>query len=118
MALFSRKNDKETAVAAAPKKSAAVSGASIAHRVLIAPRITEKATNNAANNVYTFNVALKATKTEVSKAIKELYKVVPRKVRIVNTRGKSVTFKGKQGKTAAMKKAYVYLAKGETIELV
>src|SRR3989344_1916490 len=111
MALFSRKpkKEEETPKAVAKESKVAPVSTNFAHRVLISPRITEKATNVNEGNVYTFDVAKRANKTQIEKAIEELYKVRPRKVRIVNILGKKVTHKGKRGNTAAFKKAYVYL---------
>lgn len=89
-----------------------------AEEIIIRPRITEKASLTAETmNSYVFEVAKTATKTNIAKVIKELYKVTPVKVNIVNQAGKKVVSKGKVGKTASMKKAYVYLKKGEKIEI-
>jgi len=51
--------------------------------ILLRPRITEKATFLTEANVHTFEVAPKATKTQVAEAIKVFYKVNPTKIRIV-----------------------------------
>lgn len=85
--------------------------------MLIRPRVTEKAANLSSQNVYTFDVHTSATKKEIQKAISILYGVNPRKVRMVTVHARSVFVRGKRGKTAGGKKAYVYLAKGETISL-
>ncbi len=86
--------------------------------IIIKPRITEKsAALNEASNVYTFEVSQSATKTTVKRAIKELYKVNPAKVNIVNMIAKKVFVRGKKGSTKKIIKAYVYLNKGDKIEL-
>lgn len=88
--------------------------------VIINPRVTEKAVRQNDNNVYTFVVRRDATKFTVADAVKSLFKVTPVKVNIVNktprqfmsrSKGRTVTQKG-------MKKAYVYLKKGDRIEIV
>lgn len=88
--------------------------------VIVKPRITEKAVGMGEKNVYTFIVRKDATKFDVRDAVKEFFGVTPIKVNIVNksprqyqsrTRGRKVTEKG-------MKKAYVYLKEGDSIELV
>ncbi len=82
------------------------------------PRVTEKASFASEQNVYTFNVEKNANKTEVSKAIKALYKVTPVKVNIVNFPKKNTNLRGKPGSHGGGKKAMVYLKKGDKIELV
>lgn len=82
------------------------------------PRITEKAAMLAAQNVYTFDVAPNATKSEVIKAIKMLYKFTPVKVNIATIRPKKVVVRGRIGTKAGGKKAVVYLKKGDTIQFV
>jgi large subunit ribosomal protein L23 len=85
--------------------------------VLKHPRITEKATFvSEENNVYTFDVAVRANKAEIIKSVKDIYGVVPVKVNIVSIPGKRVFLRGKSGKKAAGKKAYVYLKDGDKIE--
>lgn len=89
-------------------------------KVLLSPRITEKGAYLAENSVYIFNVAMDANKKEIAAAVKDIFKVTPRFVRIAAIPRKVVMTRGtnRKGKTSAGKKAYVYLKKGETIELV
>jgi len=82
------------------------------------PRVTEKSSTVAEQNVYTFNVAPSANKTEVKKAIFALYKVKPTKVNILPVPQKSVMSKGKMGVKSGGKKAVVYLKKGDKIEFI
>jgi large subunit ribosomal protein L23 len=88
--------------------------------ILIKPRITEKGAYLAERGVYVFDVAMDANKHQIALAIRDIYKVTPRLVRIAAVPRKAVQTRGanRWGKTAAGKKAYVYLKKGETIELV
>jgi large subunit ribosomal protein L23 len=90
---------------------------SLAH-VIIAPRITEKATFSADKNVYVFDVGTKATKHDILKAVKELYNVVPLKIAVVTIPAKKVLVRGKKGVAKGGKKAYVYLDKKDKIEIV
>ena len=53
-----------------------------AHDIIIAPVITEKSNMDMAEGKYTFRVAKNASKTEVKKAVEELFNV---KVVAVNT---------------------------------
>lgn len=102
-------------IASTTKTVAAVS--SNVAGVLVRPRVTEKAANMTAVGVYTFDVRKEATKREVILAVKALYKVTPVKVNMVNTPAKRVKMRRKRGfgKTAATRKALVFLKKGETI---
>lgn len=81
------------------------------------PHVTEKASAAAAANVYTFDVSPRATKNEIKKAIKAMYKVTPVKVNMVTIRAKAVTVRGKQGMKSGGKKAMVYLKEGDKIEI-
>lgn len=85
---------------------------------IISPRITEKAAISAGSNAYIFNVKTSATKAQIAKAVEAIYKAVPTKVTIVRFRGKKVFARGKWGQTAGGKKAYVFLKKGETIQVM
>jgi large subunit ribosomal protein L23 len=80
--------------------------------------VTEKAGILNESNAYAFEVAKNATKNSVSKEVVKLYKVTPVKVNIINVKPKKVTARGKVGKTNSMKKAYVFLKKGDTINIV
>jgi large subunit ribosomal protein L23 len=122
MALFSSKKEKkEDKKAAAPvaDSSKAVSVKSDLAHVLRHARITEKATMHSQDSVYTFNVSESANKRDIMAAIRKLYEVTPRKVRIVPVPSKTKRSMrtGKVGMKKGGKKAYVYLKKGETINI-
>lgn len=85
---------------------------------ILRPRITEKAgIANETLNVYTFEVAKTSTKDSVAREIKALYKVTPTKVRMINLPERRVFVRGKKGMQSAVKKALVYLKKGDKINL-
>ncbi len=86
--------------------------------VIKKPRITEKATIGAENGQYIFEVTQDSNKASVAKAIEQMYKVVPVKVNIVRTPAKKVFVRGKVGTKQAVKKAIVFLKKGDKIELI
>lgn len=122
MALFGKKQKEDKKDAVAPVeavKSAAVSIPSDSAHVLLNPRITEKATMHSADSVYTFHVAESANKYQIAQAVRELYKVTPRMVRVVRipSKIKRNMRTGKEGVKKGGKKAYVYLKKGETITM-
>jgi large subunit ribosomal protein L23 len=86
--------------------------------ILIRPRITEKATFLAESSVYSFEVPQKSTKSEIEKAFVEKYKTQPTKVTTVRIPAKKVFVRGRAGVKSGYKKAYVYLKKGEKIEII
>jgi large subunit ribosomal protein L23 len=90
----------------------------LAHEVIRAPWLSEKALFATEKGVYTFAVAPRATKAEIAGAIKEIYKVEPRAVRVVNLPGKQKALRTRRGvgTRAARTKAYVYLNAGDTIQ--
>ena len=69
--------------------------------------------------VYTFDIARSATTRHVMQAVRVLYKVTPRSVRIVTipSKARRNARTGKIGMTGGGKKAYVYLKKSETITI-
>lgn len=91
---------------------------SITSDIILRPRITEKSgVMGESQNIYTFEVAQNATKDTVARAIKALYKVTPTKVRVINLPAKKVFVRGQKGTQSAVKKALVYLKKGDKIDL-
>ena len=88
-----------------------------AYRVLVRAMITEKATEIGQFNQYVFEVYRDANKYEIKKAIKSVYGVTPIKVNIMNAKGKEVKWGRTTGKTAASKKAIVFLNKNDKIEI-
>ncbi len=87
-------------------------------RVIVGPRVTEKAAHLAGDNAYTFNVLRDATKREIAQAIQAIYNVVPLKVTTAAISSKPIVRAGRYGDTKPGKKAVVFLAKGTTIEFV
>ena len=124
MALFgkNKKTEETKPVAAVPATEQATSTTNVsgnfAH-VLKNPRITEKATMHQSVGVYTFDVAERATKQDIAAAVRQTYKVTPRKVRIVVVPSKTTRSMktGRTGVKSGGKKAYVYLKSGETITI-
>ena len=90
---------------------------SLATRVLVRPRITEKAYAVNALDQYVFQVTMAATKTEVKRAVEEAYGVSVVSVNMVRLQGKKKNYGRTAGKRSAVKKALVRIKKGETIQL-
>lgn len=85
--------------------------------VIIKPVISETSMDNAQVKKYTFKVATNANKTEVKKAVEEIFGVQVEKVNIMNVQGKVKRMGKYVGRTAATKKAIVTLTeKSKEIE--
>jgi large subunit ribosomal protein L23 len=122
MALFGKKKVSEEATPVAPKaekKPTLVLPKNVGS-VILKPRITEKAALLGERNVYAFEVKKGATKFEIRDAVKSLYKVTPVSVHIVNKqpRHSMSRSRGRDMMEPGLRKAYVYLKKGDRIELV
>lgn len=57
-------------------------------QVIKKPVITEKSMRNVAQNQYTFEVAKKATKKDIARAVEALFRVEVWDVKVMNRRGK------------------------------
>lgn len=87
--------------------------------VIKKPRITEKAgIKSESQNVYTFEVTKDATKKTIAKSIQDIYKVTPIKINITKLPAKNVLKRGKKGQEQAIKKALVFLKKGDKIAFI
>lgn len=87
------------------------------HDVIIRPLVTEKTTQLAEAHKYTFEVKQGVNKIEVKQAIEELFKVNVTKVNIINVRKKERKVGKYAGFRAAVKKAVVTLAEGQTLDV-
>jgi len=93
-----------------------------AHEVLLRPVVSEKSTELAAHNKYTFGVSMRANKVEIRRAVEDRYRVRVANVRTITMppQQKGAGFiainKRRRGPTSAWKKAVVTLVPGERIE--
>ncbi len=86
------------------------------------PVVTEKVAGLSEKGVYAFFVRRASTKHSVADAVEALYGVRPMRVRIAKSPAKRrrLRVRGRErgyGYTAERKKAYVFLKKGDTIQL-
>lgn len=81
------------------------------------PIITEKATLASESGAMVFEVAIDATKPEIKQAIESLFNVKVKAVNTTVTKGKVKRFRGRPGKRRDVKKAYVTLVEGNTIDV-
>ncbi|HEY1927706.1 MAG TPA: 50S ribosomal protein L23 [Caulobacteraceae bacterium] len=84
---------------------------------ILAPLITEKATQLSDQNKLVFKVALDATKEEIAQAVEELFKVNVVKVNTLIQKGKTKRFRGRPGRRSDIKKAIVTLREGQSIDI-
>jgi large subunit ribosomal protein L23 len=81
------------------------------------PIITEKATMASEAGAVVFEVAMEATKPQIKEAVETLFNVKVAAVNTVLTKGKTKRFKGRPGRRRDVKKAYVTLVEGNTIDV-
>ncbi len=86
--------------------------------VIRAPLVNEKSTLLSEQNKVCFRVDSDATKTDVKKAVEEVFKVKVKAVNVINTMGKIKRFKGIVGKRSGFKKAIVTLEAGQKIDVM
>jgi len=104
--------DQPTPVKAKEKRTA------LTFSVLKSPQITEKATELAKDNQYTFKVLLDSNKTEVKKELEELYGVDVVGVKIVKSPKKQRKVGRISGWRKGYKKAIVRIKEGQKIEVL
>ncbi len=85
--------------------------------IIRSPVITEKATMLSEKGYTVFRVAIDATKPEIKAAVEGLFGVKVTGVNTLVVKGKTKRFKGRPGQRVDVKKAYVKLAEGQTIDL-
>lgn len=89
----------------------------IAYRVLLRPRMTEKAHMTIAAGKYVFHVASSATKRLVKESVERVYGVSVTSVNMLRIPKKRRVFGRTVGWKSPVKKAIVTLKKGESIDL-
>ncbi|MBS0558487.1 MAG: 50S ribosomal protein L23 [Proteobacteria bacterium] len=80
------------------------------------PVITEKATGLSEKGQFVFRVSISATKPEIKAAIEGLFGVSVVAVNTLVQKGKTKRFKGRPGRRSDVKKAFVTLASGQSID--
>ena len=85
--------------------------------IILGPVITEKSMIGGQNNVYSFKVDKKATKTQIKREIESHFGVKVLKINTLNTKPKQRRVGRYTGTTKTYKKAIVTLAQGNSIEM-
>lgn len=87
------------------------------HDIIVRPVLTEKSYDGIAEKRYVFEVAISANRTEVKKAVEEIFSVKVKNVNILRQQGKVKRMGLHSGRQAECKKAYVSLTEdSKTIE--
>ncbi|MBY6002499.1 50S ribosomal protein L23 [Salipiger bermudensis] len=85
--------------------------------VIRKPIITEKSTMASENGAVVFEVSIDATKPQVKEAVEALFGVKVKAVNTTITKGKVKRFRGQLGRRNDVKKAYVTLEEGNSIDV-
>ena len=85
--------------------------------VIRKPLITEKSTMASEFGAVVFEVAIDSTKPQIKEAVEGLFGVKVKAVNTSITKGKVKRFRGQLGKRKDIKKAYVTLEEGNTIDV-
>ncbi len=85
--------------------------------VIVKPIITEKATLASESGAVVFEVAIDANKPQIKEAVEALFGVKVKAVNTVVAKGKVKRFRGRPGTRRDVKKAYVMLEEGNTIDV-
>lgn len=85
--------------------------------VIRKPLITEKTTMASENGAVVFEVAIDSIKPMIKEAVEALFGVKVNAVNTSITKGKSKRFRGQMGRRKDVKKAYVTLEEGNTIDV-
>ncbi|MCX6792766.1 MAG: 50S ribosomal protein L23 [Candidatus Falkowbacteria bacterium] len=113
--MYADKAEKTSVKATGTDKKVSLSHA---YRILLRPIISEKASRQQTSfNHYFFEVAIKANKIEIAKAVKAAYGITPLEVNVIRMEGKASRRGRTLGKRKDWKKAIVTLPKGKTIAL-
>ena len=101
----------------AARKRAATMSREAMFNVVRAPVITEKATVVSERNQFVFRVAIDATKPVIMAAVDGVWGVTGRGVNPRVHTGKPTRCRGRPGVRSDVKKAYVQLAEGQSIDM-
>lgn len=89
-----------------------------AYQIVLKPLVTEKAVDQQGQSKYWFAVNTTANKTQIRKAIEEIYQVHVRQVHTMRVGGKERRIRYKLFELPDWKKAGVTLAAGERIDVI
>ncbi|PIW92007.1 MAG: 50S ribosomal protein L23 [Candidatus Nealsonbacteria bacterium CG_4_8_14_3_um_filter_37_23] len=114
---LSKETQKEKEPQAGPSK-VKEKKESLAWKILKSPHVTEKATDLAKGNQYIFKVWPRSNKTEIKKAIEDLYGVKVVSVKVIKVPRRRRRLGRIEGWRKGYKKAIVKLKEGQKIEVL
>jgi len=82
-----------------------------------AATMSREATALSEKGQFVFRVAIGATKPEIKASVEALFGVTVKSVNTLVQKGKAKRFKGRPGVRSDVKKAYVQLAEGQSIDM-
>ena len=85
--------------------------------VIRKPIVTEKATMASESGAVVFEVAIESNKPQIKEAVESLFGVKVKAVNTTITKEKTMRFRGSPGRRKDVKKAYVTLEDGNTIDV-
>lgn len=86
------------------------------YEVVRNPLVSEKSTFISQFNYYVFKVSKSSTKPEIKEAVEKIFNVKVKNVNTLNQKGKRKVFRNKKGIRSSIKKAFVKLEEGNTID--
>jgi large subunit ribosomal protein L23 len=86
------------------------------YQIIRSPVITEKATTLSDHGQVVFRVAIDASKPQIKAAVEGLFGVKVVGVNTLVQKGKAKRFRGRPGQRSDVKKAFVRLAEGHSID--
>ena len=110
-----KKQDKSKIGASTTIKTEKAHGA---YGIILRPHISEKSMAKTDSRKYVFEVTSRANKTEIARAIEELYHTKVEKVNIIKSPAKNKRYRFTEGKSSRPDKAVVTLKKGQEIEVL
>lgn len=122
--IFKKKKKEKPQVKKAEKKDPKVKKtrqkkhSSLSFRVLNSAHVTEKATDLVKKRQYLFNVFPQANKTEIKRAVEDVYGVNVESVRTIKVPGRERRIGRHKGWKSGYKKAIVKVAEGQEIEIL
>jgi large subunit ribosomal protein L23 len=94
-----------------------MSAKAVHYDVIRKPVITEKATLASEKGAVVFEVARESNKPQIKEAVEALFGVKVKAINTVITKGKTKRFRGIKGTRKDVKKAYVTLEEGNSIDV-
>ena len=101
----------------AARKRPATKSREAMYETIRSPVITQKATMLSEGGLLVFRVAIYATKPEIKASVEALFGVTVLAVNTLVQKGKTKRFRGRPGVRSDVKKAYVQLAEGQSIDM-